>query len=31
VHWALDHFRDWRSTGDDRTRANPPGKTGAGE
>jgi ADP-ribose pyrophosphatase YjhB (NUDIX family) len=31
VHWALGHFRDWRDTGDDRTRANPPGKTGAGE
>lgn len=31
VRWALDHFRDWRDTGDGRTRANPPGKTGAGE
>jgi len=31
VQWALDHFRDWRRTGDDRARANPPGKTGEGE
>lgn len=31
VRWALHHFRDWRSTGDDRTRANPPGATGVGE
>ena len=31
VHWALHHFRDWRRTGDDRTRANPLGATGAGE
>jgi len=31
VRWALDHFHDWRRTGDARTRANPPGATGAHE
>ncbi len=28
VHWALNHFRDFRSDGDTAARTNPPGELG---